>query len=280
MCRLLHELDHNHAMWSAVVECCLGFHWHVISWHTLEFHLPVWCVIVCYVQFIPSLPPSHLLHSISFSALSILFSSIFSSPLYLSIPSCILFPSRNHQFSFPTSFPPLSSPLLLPATSLFLPPSLHYHLLSSYLPLLFSHLLTVLTCNHSVCNRCQPRMLTPCLPGPDDAQRSCAEWLLSRTQPHTHCQSLHTGMYVYIHQVKILIPFHSTLQSDSHSNNAYLIITFCLGITCPITVEPPKMDSPYYGNLHNADKSPWSQIISCTIVYIHKETSVLRTPPK
>ena len=46
------------------------------------------------------------------------------------------------------------------------------------------------------------------------------------------------------------------------------------------TVEPPKMDSPYYGNLHNADKSLQSRIIPCTIVYVHKETSVLRTPPK
>ena len=46
------------------------------------------------------------------------------------------------------------------------------------------------------------------------------------------------------------------------------------------TVEPLKTDSPYYGNLHNADKSPWSRIIPYTIVYVHKETSVLRTPPK
>ena len=27
------------------------------------------------------------------------------------------------------------------------------------------------------------------------------------------------------------------------------------------TVEPPKTDSPYYGNLHNADKSPRSRIV-------------------
>ena len=46
------------------------------------------------------------------------------------------------------------------------------------------------------------------------------------------------------------------------------------------TVEPPKTDSPYYGNLHNVDKSPQSRIIPYTIVYVHKETSVLRTPPK
>ena len=46
------------------------------------------------------------------------------------------------------------------------------------------------------------------------------------------------------------------------------------------TVEPPKTDSPYYGNLHNADKSLRSRIIPYTIVYVHKETSVLRTPPK
>ena len=29
----------------------------------------------------------------------------------------------------------------------------------------------------------------------------------------------------------------------------------------PYTVEPPKTDSPYYGNLHNVDKSPQSQIV-------------------
>ena len=46
------------------------------------------------------------------------------------------------------------------------------------------------------------------------------------------------------------------------------------------TVEPLKMDSPYYRNLHSADKSPRSRIILCTIVYVYKETSVLRTPPK
>ena len=46
------------------------------------------------------------------------------------------------------------------------------------------------------------------------------------------------------------------------------------------TLEPPKTDSPYYGNLHNVDKSPRSRIIPYTIVYVHKETSVLRTPPK
>ena len=33
-------------------------------------------------------------------------------------------------------------------------------------------------------------------------------------------------------------------------------------------------------NLHNADKSPWSRIIPYTIVYVHKEISILRTPPK
>ena len=27
------------------------------------------------------------------------------------------------------------------------------------------------------------------------------------------------------------------------------------------TVEPPKTDSPYYGNLHNVDKSPRSRIV-------------------
>ena len=40
------------------------------------------------------------------------------------------------------------------------------------------------------------------------------------------------------------------------------------------TVEPLKMDSPYYGNLHNVDKSQRSRIIPCTIIYVHKETSL------
>ena len=45
-------------------------------------------------------------------------------------------------------------------------------------------------------------------------------------------------------------------------------------LECPLkevplyTVEPPKMDSPYYGNLHNADKCPWSQIITYSLLYI------------
>ena len=49
------------------------------------------------------------------------------------------------------------------------------------------------------------------------------------------------------------------------------------------TVEPLKTDSPYYGNLHNADKSPLSWIIPYTIVYVRKEnlrikdTSEIRT---
>ena len=51
-------------------------------------------------------------------------------------------------------------------------------------------------------------------------------------------------------------------------------------IVCTYAVEPLKTDAPYYGNLHNADKSPQSRIIPYTIVYVHKETSVLRTPPK
>jgi len=38
----------------------------------------------------------------------------------------------------------------------------------------------------------------------------------------------------------------------------------CIGMLT--IVELPKTDSPYYGNLHNADKSPWSRIIPYTIV--------------
>ena len=40
------------------------------------------------------------------------------------------------------------------------------------------------------------------------------------------------------------------------------------------TVEPPKTDFPYYGNLQNADKSPRSRIIPYTIVYVY-----IRKPP-
>ena len=34
------------------------------------------------------------------------------------------------------------------------------------------------------------------------------------------------------------------------------------------TVEPLKMDSPYYGSLHNADKWQWSRIVPYSILYI------------
>ena len=34
------------------------------------------------------------------------------------------------------------------------------------------------------------------------------------------------------------------------------------------TVDPPKMDSPYYGNLHSVDKRPWFQIIAYSLLYI------------
>ena len=33
-------------------------------------------------------------------------------------------------------------------------------------------------------------------------------------------------------------------------------------------IEPPTMDSPYYGNLNNVDKSPQSRIIPYTLLYI------------
>ena len=39
------------------------------------------------------------------------------------------------------------------------------------------------------------------------------------------------------------------------------------------TVEPPTMDSPYYRNLHNADKRPQSRIIPHSLLYI--VTSIL-----
>ena len=47
-----------------------------------------------------------------------------------------------------------------------------------------------------------------------------------------------------------------------------LAATPILGIVVTITVEPLTTDSPYYGNLHNADKRPWSQIIPYSLLYI------------
>ena len=35
------------------------------------------------------------------------------------------------------------------------------------------------------------------------------------------------------------------------------------------TVEPPTTDSPYYGNIHKADKRPRSQIIPYSSLYMH-----------
>ena len=56
---------------------------------------------------------------------------------------------------------------------------------------------------------------------------------------------------------------------------AKVIVAFNFSRTSYVmyTVEPPKTNSPYYGNLHNADKSLRSRIIPYTIVY------VLRKPP-
>ena len=34
------------------------------------------------------------------------------------------------------------------------------------------------------------------------------------------------------------------------------------------TVEPPTTDSPYYGNIHNADKRPRPRIIPYSLLYI------------
>ena len=112
----------------------------------------------------------------------------------LSIP-CILFPSLHHPFSFPPSFPPLSSPLLYFTCHFSFSPS-HCPLLQDIYNVPF--LMQSLSAMH----------VDLCPPGPDDAQRSCAEWLLSRTQSHTHCQSLHTGMYT---SIKWRFTLHSCL---------------------------------------------------------------------
>ena len=55
-----------------------------------------------------------------------------------------------------------------------------------------------------------------------------------------------------------------------HVNMWYRVISVIRNIVNfnVITVEPPKMDSPYYGNLHNADKKPQSRIIPYSILYI------------
>ena len=44
-----------------------------------------------------------------------------------------------------------------------------------------------------------------------------------------------------------------------------------------VTVEPPITDSPYYGNLHNADKRPQSRIIPYSLLHI--ATSVKQKLP-
>ena len=79
-----------------------------------------------------------------------------------------------------------------------------------------------------------------------------------------------------------IILYHLLFAGASNSSSLFCFLTIHLGFlsTDSYTVEPPKMDSPYYGNLHNADKSPRPRIIPYTIVYVHKETSVLRTPLK
>ena len=73
------------------------------------------------------------------------------------------------------------------------------------------------------------------------------------------------------------IPQHT---SNLKEGKCFRYVSLSQGWVQGATVEPPKTDFPYYGNLHNADKSPRSWVIPYTIVYVHKETSILRTPPK
>ena len=72
--------------------------------------------------------------------------------------------------------------------------------------------------------------------------------------------------------------FSASFYLTLHYSNIVLLHTTLLYYG--YTVEPPKTDSPYYENLHNADKSPRSRIIPYIIVYVHKKTSILRTPLK
>ena len=55
-----------------------------------------------------------------------------------------------------------------------------------------------------------------------------------------------------------------------HVNMWYRVISVIRDIVNfnVITVEPPKTDSPHYGNLHNADKKLQSRIIPYSILYI------------
>ena len=48
----------------------------------------------------------------------------------------------------------------------------------------------------------------------------------------------------------------------------HLVIQNSCTILYGNTVEPPTTDSLYYGNLHNADKRPRSQIIPYSLLYI------------
>ena len=62
----------------------------------------------------------------------------------------------------------------------------------------------------------------------------CRVTPLQDSTSHTLPKSPHR--YVYIHQVKIHIPFHSTLLSDSHSNHAYLILIPLTSHQCLILI--------------------------------------------
>ena len=72
------------------------------------------------------------------------------------------------------------------------------------------------------------------------------------------------------------------LGHDAHLHYSYmtLVCTSCcyafirMQFARVATVEHPKTDSPYYGNLHNMDKWPQSQIIPYSLVYI--ATSLLQ----
>ena len=80
-----------------------------------------------------------------------------------------------------------------------------------------------------------------------------------------------------------IILYHLLFTGASNSSSLFCfltIYTFRLSFNWQLYSGTSENGLPHYGNLYNADKSPRPRIIPYTIVYVHKETSVLRTPLK
>ena len=71
---------------------------------------------------------------------------------------------------------------------------------------------------------------------------------------------MHTYMYMHTRTVDLKI----FVLQNLYMYNRLIVnmhFIFMIDIDFENTVESPPTDSPYYGNLNNADKSPRSQII-------------------